>query len=84
MNCYLTEVFQSKVEEEKRDRIKQSHVEHFNPKTILIAELYRSFNPVTSEWIDGVLFQSNRHCSFTEPNELKWIIVDGSIDSLWI
>ena len=84
MNCYLIEVFQSKVEEEKRYGIKQSQVEHFNPKTISIAELYRSFIPITSEWTDRILFQSNLHCSFTEPNELKSIIVDGSIDSLWI
>ena len=69
---------------DSNDGIKPVHVEHLNPKAISIAELYGSFNPVTSEWADGVLSQSIRQCSFSEQNELKWIIVDGPVDSLWI
>ena len=64
--------------------IQPVHVEHLNPKAISISELYGSFNPVTSEWADGVLSQSIRQCSFSEQTELKWIIVDGPVDSLWI
>ncbi|OHT14597.1 Dynein heavy chain family protein [Tritrichomonas foetus] len=60
------------------------HIETLNPKAITIAELYGSFNPITSEWSDGVLSKSIRECSFSEQNSLKWIVVDGPVDSLWI
>ena len=63
---------------------KPVHVESLNPKAISIAELYGSFNPDTQEWSDGVLSKCIRECSFSEQNELKWIIVDGPVDSLWI
>ncbi|KAK8860630.1 hypothetical protein M9Y10_012295 [Tritrichomonas musculus] len=63
---------------------KPVHVEQLNPKAISISELYGFFNPVTSEWSDGVLSKSIRECSFSEQSELKWIIVDGPVDSLWI
>ena len=58
--------------------------DRLNPKAISIAELYGSFNPVTSEWADGVLSKSIRQASFSDQSELKWIIVDGPVDSLWI
>ena len=51
--------------------------DRMNPKAISIAELYGSFNPVTSEWADGVLSKSIRQASFSDQNELKWIVVDG-------
>ena len=60
------------------------HTEILNPKAITISELYGSFNPITSEWSDGVLSKSIRECSFSEQTSLKWIIVDGPVDSLWI
>lgn len=60
------------------------HTEVLNPKAITISELYGSFNPITSEWSDGVLSKSIRECSFSEQTSLKWIIVDGPVDSLWI
>ena len=60
------------------------HIEVMNPKAISISELYGSFNPITSEWSDGVLSKSIRECSFSEQNSLKWIVVDGPVDSLWI
>ncbi|EAY21612.1 Dynein heavy chain family protein [Trichomonas vaginalis G3] len=58
--------------------------DRLNPKAISIAELYGSFNPVTSEWADGVLSKAIRQASFSDQSELKWIIVDGPVDSLWI
>ena len=63
---------------------KPVHIEFLNPKAITIGELYGAFNPVTSEWADGVLSKAIRECSFSEQTELKWIIVDGPVDSLWI
>ncbi|KAK8866475.1 hypothetical protein M9Y10_009438 [Tritrichomonas musculus] len=55
-----------------------------NPKSITSDELYGSFNPATSEWSDGILSSSIRECSFSEEDCLKWIIVDGPVDSTWI
>ncbi|EAY14656.1 Dynein heavy chain family protein [Trichomonas vaginalis G3] len=63
---------------------KPIQVESLNPKAISIAELYGSFNPVTSEWADGVLSKIIREMSFSEQTVGKWIIVDGPVDSLWI
>ena len=36
---------------------KPVHIEALNPKAISISELYGAFNPVTSEWSDGVLYR---------------------------
>ncbi|OHT17559.1 Dynein heavy chain family protein [Tritrichomonas foetus] len=72
------------IKQSKDGEGKPVHVEHMNPKAISISELYGFFNPVTSEWADGVLSKSIRECSFSDQSELKWIIVDGPVDSLWI
>ena len=55
-----------------------------NPKAISIPELYGLFDPVTSGWSDGVLSSFIRDCSLSEPTALKWIIVDGPVDAMWI
>jgi len=63
---------------------KPVHIETINPKAISIGELYGAFNPITSEWSDGVLSKCIRECSFSDTKEQKWIVVDGPVDSLWI
>ncbi|OHT16390.1 Dynein heavy chain family protein [Tritrichomonas foetus] len=78
------ELAMTNLSKEENSGFQPVHVEHLNPKAISIAKLYGSFNPVTSEWADGVLSQAIRQCSFSEQTELKWIIVDGPVDSLWI
>ena len=55
-----------------------------NPKAITLSELYGNFNPATSEWTDGILSSIIRECSFSEDRCLKFIIVDGPVDSTWI
>ena len=63
---------------------KKAYSRHLNPKAITLSELYGNFNPATSEWTDGILSSIIRECSFSEDRCLKFIIVDGPVDSTWI
>jgi len=63
---------------------KQVQIDHLNPKSISIPELYGLFDPITSGWSDGVLSNFIRKNSMDNSDDYKWIIVDGPVDSLWI
>ena len=56
-----------------------------NPKALNPEELFGSYVMATNEWIDGVLASIFKSCSEHSNSEvLKWIVLDGPVDPLWI
>ena len=59
-----------------------------NPKAQNLNELYGEMDPTTHDWTDGVLSRIFREINQPIPSgrekEVRWIIFDGDVDSLWI
>eukprot|EP00906_Rhabdomonas_costata_P002873 RCo004476 len=55
-----------------------------NPKSITYGELYGEMNVLTNEWRDGVLPIIAKQVVSDPSEDLKWIIFDGPVDTLWI
>jgi dynein heavy chain len=55
-----------------------------NPKSLSDAELYGQYDLSTGEWLDGVLSNCMRSACADEAPTLKWLILDGPVDTLWI
>ena len=54
-----------------------------NPKSVTMGELYGEFNPISSEWTDGLVANMVRTTQ-DHGNNRKWIMFDGPVDALWI
>ena len=68
------------------DAAKYNKVKKFvlNPKALTMGELYGEFNEVSHEWTDGLLASTVREVVKDTTSDLKWIVFDGPVDSLWI
>jgi dynein heavy chain, axonemal len=59
-----------------------------NPKAQTVNELYGVMNPATREWQNGVLSNIFRECNRPLPpgkdNEMRWIVLDGDVDAVWV
>ena len=65
-------------------RYEKVWVKYINPKSITMGQLYGSFDPNTHEWQDGVLANMIRVCAQQANSDLKWVLFDGPVDTLWI
>ena len=55
-----------------------------NPKSITINDLFGFMDIQTMEWTDGVLSAMMARLCRDESTDLRWMILDGPIDTLWI
>ncbi len=68
----------------KGERYETVWIKYINPKSITMGQLYGSFDPSTHEWQDGVLASLIRVCVKQDDDDLKWMLFDGPVDTLWI
>lgn len=55
-----------------------------NPKALTINELYGDYSEVTQEWKEGIVSTIMRKICKTTSQDLKWLVFDGPVDTLWI
>ena len=55
-----------------------------NPKSITYGELYGEINSFTGEWKDGVCAILAKLAVADTTSDMKWILFDGPVDTLWI
>ena len=55
-----------------------------NPKSIKYGQLYGTNNPLTGEWVDGVLAIQVQQAASDASSNLHWMVFDGPVDTLWI
>jgi hypothetical protein len=54
-----------------------------NPKAMPIEELFGKYNSEIRLWQEGVFTEMYREYSKDSSTKRKWLIMDGSIDSMW-
>ena len=70
-------------QESSSSPVVDTHV--INPKSLTMAELYGSFDPISHEFSDGVLGKIFRNCANSgRLSTRQWIVFDGPIDAEWI
>ncbi|KAI9188053.1 hypothetical protein H9P43_002444 [Blastocladiella emersonii ATCC 22665] len=66
-------------------KFSQVHTHIMNPKSLTLGELYGEVNLQTNEWTDGVLSSIVRTvCAADDSGDLKWVVFDGPVDTIWI
>jgi dynein heavy chain len=55
-----------------------------NPKSVPMKQLYGDTDPVSKDWIDGVLSHCIREFTEDASDNPKWIVLDGPVDAVWI
>ena len=54
-----------------------------NPKAMPIDEFFGRYNNEIRVWQEGIFTEAYREYSKDGSNKRKWIVLDGSIDSMW-
>ncbi|KAH0787434.1 dynein heavy chain 2, axonemal [Histomonas meleagridis] len=55
-----------------------------NPKALSLNELYGCYDLNTRQWSEGVLSTLIKEASTMESDDLRWVIFDGPVDTMWI
>ena len=55
-----------------------------NPKSITMGELFGETNPLSGDFTNGLASKIFTDYASREKREMKWIVFDGPVDSLWI
>ena len=67
---------------------KPVHIDHLNPKSVTMGELYGETNLLTNEWTEGLVSKLVKDAVAAlegdKPDTKRWINFDGPVDALWI
>lgn len=55
-----------------------------NPKAVNLSELYGEMDPISHDWMDGLISYRVRECAEKTEKDLQWIVFDGPVDAIWI
>lgn len=55
-----------------------------NPKCVSMGELFGEYDPLASEWKDGLASTLIRSAVTDATPVRKWVVFDGPVDALWI
>lgn len=67
---------------------KPVHIDHLNPKSVTMGELFGETNLLTNEWTEGLVSKLVKDAvgalEGDKPDTKRWINFDGPVDALWI